>query len=134
VTDVDRSLRPPEDERARHEVRRIGTGVVLGDGSPLGPGHVARLLHEAAELGDRDGVAVDPEAVDRALPYRSLLPVEAVATHSQRAARDLDHVLHAKTDAQSFFMLTTVTPSCSALASAASAPAVYANSRPSSSC
>src|SRR5262249_41301627 len=60
--------------------------------SVLGPREVAGLLHEAAKLRHRHRVAVDPEAVDRDLAYRPLLPVERLGAHAERAAGQLDHV------------------------------------------
>ena len=84
--------RLPEHERAWNEQLRIGLRVVLAGRGPLGDRHVARRPHERPELGRRHGTLVHPEPVHLDSTDRTLLGVEALVAHVERAARNEDHV------------------------------------------
>src|SRR5262249_2571947 len=92
VAQVDRAAGLAEDERAGDERVVVGVRVVLPERRPLRPRRVPGRLHAPPELGHRDGMAVDPEAVDGDLADRPLLWVEAVRAHAERAPGQLDHV------------------------------------------
>ena len=128
MPEVDRSLRPREDQRAGHEVLGRSAGERARVERALGDGDVARLVDERREQAVRDLERVDPEALDADAVRRRLLRIVRVGAHPVRRPVDPDHVLrrggHAKTVDQSFLMLTTVQLSACARSSEASAPAV----------
>ena len=128
MPEVDRPLRPREDERAGHEVLGRSARERARIERALGDGDVARLVDEGREQAVRDLERVDPEALDADAVRRRLLRIVRVGAHPVRRPVDPDHVLrrsgHAKTVDQSFLMLTTVQPSACARSSEASAPAV----------
>ena len=76
VAKFDRSTGGLEHERAGHEQRGVGVWEVRELRRALGHGDMAGRVHEAAKLRDRDGVLVDPEALDLQTPNRRLLRVE----------------------------------------------------------
>ena len=128
VPEVDRPLRPREDERAGHEVLGRSARERARIERALGDGDVARVVDEGREQTVRDLERVDPEALDADAVCRRLLRIVRVGAHPIGGPVDPDHVLrrggHAKTVDQSFLMLTTVQLSACARSSEASAPAV----------
>ncbi len=82
-----------EDECAGNQHRWVGTRKVGRVQRPFGHGDVPGRLHESTEVGDRDGMLVHPEPIDADRMDRSLLGVELVGAHEERAAGDPGHVL-----------------------------------------
>ncbi len=93
VVEPDRTGRGSEDQRAGHELGRVGGGKVLGTGGGLGGGAVAGCLHEPTELRHRDRVLVQPEPVDLLAVDRLLLGIELRRAHRELATGDPAHVL-----------------------------------------
>ena len=81
-----------EHGRAGDEQRGVRIRVVVGARRPLGERHVAGVLDESGELGNRDRSAIDREIADRDLADGTLLGVEAVRAHPERSRVDLDHL------------------------------------------
>ena len=88
MTQVDRSRRHGEHERAGHEVLRGCTRVVGGIERPLGHGDVPGGVDERRELFVRDGRRADREGVDLHEVRRRLLRVVVVGAHAERARGD----------------------------------------------
>ncbi len=88
-----RPWRRREHERSGHEQGRIGARIIGGVRRDFRGGDVSGVLHEAPELGDGHRVRVHPEPVDRHLVDRSLLRIEVLGPHPERASGDEGHVL-----------------------------------------
>lgn len=82
-----------EDKRSRDQELHRCSWVVGGVEWSLGNGLVAGLRHKALELGVRDRVAIDPEAIDANAMDRRLLRIEVVRAHQEIASRNPLHVL-----------------------------------------
>ena len=94
--EIDRAWGSVKDERARHERRAIGLGIVVGVKRPLGERHVAGRRHKAAEVAHRDRMLIDPETVDVHRVNRALLGIEVGRAHRERARGHSAHLLHGR--------------------------------------
>jgi hypothetical protein len=93
VVQRDRPLCRLEDQRARHQVGRVGAGEVRRVWRPLGGGDPAGAGDETVELGVGHRVLVDPERAGRPLVGRAFLRVLGVTAHQEPPGRRQHHVL-----------------------------------------